>query len=180
MQSDGRVLPRHRPPGALRVAVGLLAGTAVLFNVALMISDRAPGALRRLGGEFVERLSARLDAGDLARLATDPPVADPTFAGSDAVIHVAVWATAMTLCGLAVWSWRNLAAAAVVLLAGSLVVEIAQGRYTYSRAVEASDVAANAGGVLIGVTVAASCYTAWSAGAIVSRFSRVSRRDARR
>lgn len=151
--------PRQRPPIALRALVALVAMAMVLFNAALMLSDRAPGVTRALGGDFAERLSARIDArGRIAQVAGDPRLPE-----SDTLVHIGVWAVAMALVGMAVWTWRALLVAAIAVLGLSVVVELGQARWSDTRIVEFSDVRANTVGVLIGVVFVAGCYLAWSA-----------------
>jgi hypothetical protein len=157
--------PAHRPPRPLRAFIGLVAVAALIFNALLMLSDRAPGALRRIGGGFMRRLFERIDAGDRAAAVLD----DPRLPQSDAIVHVAVWAIAVVLVGLAVWSWIGLLIGAVVVFAGSIVVEAAQRRYTDSRAVEASDIRANLAGVVLGTAFVALCYLTYSAVASLFR-----------
>ncbi|MGB0115072.1 MAG: hypothetical protein WBP59_17765 [Ilumatobacteraceae bacterium] len=153
------VRPLHRPPLGVRLVFGFLGLAVVLFNVALMLSDQAPGFLRRIFGDALDRLSDRIDAG--ARIPAEQ------LPASDTVVHVLVWGAATLLIGLTVWTWRGLALAALGLLAVSACVEIAQGAYSSSRSVEASDAVANALGVGVGVALAAVCYLAWSAGAAI-------------
>ncbi len=137
-----------------------MLGVAVLvFNALLMLSDRAPSALRRVGGDFVRRLFERVDAG--ARAAD--VLADPRLPESDAIVHVAVWAVAVGLVGLAVWTWRGLLVGAAAVFGASVVVEAAQGRWSDTRAVEASDVRANAAGVALGTIAVGLCYVTYSA-----------------
>ena len=84
---------------------------------------------------------------------------DPRLPESDTIVHVAVWALAVTLVGFAVWRWIGLlVGAAVRVRHASLVVEVAQGRLTDTRAVEASDVRGNLAGVALGTVVVAFCY----------------------
>ena len=149
--------PVDRPPVAVRAFAALLGVTALLFNALLMLSDRAPGALRRIGGDFVRRLFERIDA-DAADLLADPRLPD-----SDAVVHIAVWAVAVVLVGWAVWTWIGLAVGAVAVFAASILVEAAQGRWSDTRAVEASDVRANAVGVALGTLFVGLCYITYSA-----------------
>jgi hypothetical protein len=156
--------PVHKPPVPLRAFIGLVAIAALIFNVLLMLSDRAPAALRRIGGEFISKLFDRIDAGDRASAV----LADPRLPQSDAIVHVAVWAIAVSLIGLAVWTWIGLLIGAVGVFAASIVVESAQGRYTDTRAVEASDVRANLTGILVGTAFVALCYLAYSALAALS------------
>lgn len=164
-----RSSPRERPPAALRALTGLLGLGAVGSTLALMMSDRAPGLLRRIFGAAAERLSARLDAsGRAAAIAADPRLPE-----SDAIVHVALWAVAMLLIGLTVWSWVGVVSAAAAVFALGVVIELAQGRATETRAVELSDVAANGAGVALGVLATAACYLAWSA---LTRIARPARR----
>ena len=150
--------PRHRPPVGLRVFIAILGLGAVAFNAALMLSDRAPGASRRIGGGIIARLSERLDAGGRpAQLANDPRL--PT---SDTLVHIGVWGVAMLFVGLAVWSWRGLAVGAAIVFACSAVIEIGQDRYTSTRTFELGDIVANGIGVALGTAVAAGCYLLWS------------------
>ena len=160
--------PANRPPLALRAFAALAGVAALLFNTMLMLSDRAPGALRRIGGDFARRLFDRIDANPADVLA------DPRLPESDSIVHIAVWAMAIVLVGWAVWTWIGLAIGAVAVFAASLVVEAAQGRWSDTRAVEISDVRANAVGVLVGAVVVAMCYIAYSA--IAGLFRVTSRR----
>lgn len=153
-----------RPPIGLRALFGALGLAVVLFNVALMLSDRAPGFLRRVFGDTVVRLSERIDA--TARIPAGQ------LPESDAMVHIAVWAAAMLLVGLTIWTWRGLLIASLAVLATSVGVEIAQGVYSSSRAVERNDAIANTIGVVLGTLLAASAYLLWSIGAALGRSSR--------
>lgn len=150
--------PARRPPVGLRVFVGVLAVGAVVFNVALMLSDRAPGLSKRVFGDFALRLSNRLDA---PRRVDE--VTDGRTPGSDAIVHIGVWAVAVTLIGLAIWRWSGLIVAALATFAASVFIETGQGRYSDTRAVEMSDVLANAVGVALGTMLCVGCYLVWSA-----------------
>ncbi|CAN5584578.1 hypothetical protein BH23ACT3_BH23ACT3_18990 [soil metagenome] len=141
--------------------IALLGAGVVLFNAALMLSDRAPGATRRFGGDLVTRLSERIDAGGHpARLR-----GDPRLPSGEAVVHIGVWAAAMLLVGLALWNWRGLVIGAAVVLTSSAAIEIAQGRYTDTRTSQLGDMVANGIGVAVGTVAAAGCYLLWSLGA---------------
>lgn len=146
---------QRRAPLAVRVLIGLCGVAVLLFNVALMMSDRAPGITRRLFGGFAERLADRLDASGTVDAADLP--------GNDAIVHIGVWAAATLLVVLTVWRWTALLPVAVAVFGASVVVEIGQGRYSSSRAVEVSDVLANAVGVAIGTGGAVACMAVWSA-----------------
>lgn len=157
--------PRHRPPLVLRIFVALLGVAAMLFNAMLMLSDRAPGALQRVGGGAVRRLFERIDLGGRGAGVLD----DPRLPENDAIVHIAVWALAAALVGWAVWSWIGLAIGAVAVFAGSLVIETLQGSLSSTREVESSDVKANLAGVVLGSAVVAACYLAYSALATMFR-----------
>ena len=151
------------PPTVRRWAAGrfavLAASAALLFNALLMLSDRAPGALRRIGGDFVRRLFDRIDASDR------PPRCSPIRACPRAT------PSSTSPCGRSPSGWSGwpcgrgvgLVIGAVAVFAASLVVEAAQGRWSDTRAVEASDVRANAVGVVVGTVAVGVCYVAYSA-----------------
>ena len=63
-------------------------------------------------------------------------------------MHIGIWAVAVILVGLAVWSWRGLALSALVVFASSIAIELGQGPFSDTRSVESDDVLANAVGVL--------------------------------
>ncbi|MGA9277376.1 hypothetical protein [Ilumatobacter sp.] len=157
-----------RPPLAIRLSIGLIGACALAFNVVLMISDRAPRVTREIFGDFAQRLSDRLDASTTVDTGRLP--------GNDAIVHIGVWAFAALLVALTLWRWWGLLVTATAVFAASIVVEIGQGRYSSSRAVESSDVTANAVGVMVGTVVAAGCMLLWSA---VSAAVRGSRRPSR-
>lgn len=160
--------PVYRPPLALRLFAALLGLGALAFNVLLMLSDRAPGALRRIGGEAMRQLFARIDAQDRAT----EVLADPRLPEGDVIVHVAVWAVAVLLVGWALWTWIGLLVGAVAVLAGSLVVEALQSRLSDTRSVEASDVRANLAGVVLGTATVAVSYALYSGFRAVLRTGR--------
>ena len=135
----------------------MLGAGALLFNAALMLSDRAPRATRRILGGFQRRLSERIDADSRVHLAADEHLPE-----SDAIVHIGVWAVAVILVGMTVWSWRGLAVAAIGVFAVSVAIELGQGRYSATRSVESGDILANATGTAVGVAVTACAYLAWS------------------
>ena len=157
--ADGRRTrgPVDRPPLVARVFVGLIGVGASLCTVALLLSDRAPGALRSVFGDRARDLWARVDATervDLPSTGALPP--------TDTLVHVAIWAVVAALLALAVWSWRALVVGGVVLVVVSGVLELAQGRYSSTRKVELRDFVANLVGIGAGLAVAALCYLAWT------------------
>jgi VanZ family protein len=134
--------------GVVRVVAGLACVALIGVAAILMLSDRAPGALRSL--------SDRIDQSErpAARLASESPVPQ-----SDVVVHVGVWAMVTATAGIAAWSWRRLAVVVALALAAGMAIELAQGRLTRSRNVELADVSANLAGVALGAVVVAICYT---------------------
>lgn len=165
-----RWAPRDRPPAIGRIFVGLLGAMAMLTTAALLLSDRAPGFLRSTFGERVRRLWGRIDAGNRVELAAGSEATQPDF-----MVHVALWAVVTVLIGLTIWTWRGLVFAVAVLVATSLGLELAQGRYAPSRNVEASDALANVVGIALGATAGGICYLVWSGGAAVVRRLRADR-----
>ncbi len=149
--------PRDRPPMAVRMFVGVLGFGAMLSTVALLLSDRAPGALSSMFGDRARRLWERIDASERVDL---PPGSE--LPATDFLVHIAIWAVVTTLAGLAIWSWRGLAVAAVGLAAASVILELAQGRYADTRVVEARDAVANLLGISGGLIAVVGCYFAWS------------------
>lgn len=148
--------PELRRPGlAARASIALLGVAMLAFNAALMMSDRAPRALRILFGDVVRSLSERIDAGgrvdrhDARRLA------------GDATVHIGVWFVAVVLLALAIWTWRGLASAAIGVFAASIVVEVGQERFSTTRTVEPSDIFFNGVGVAFGTLVAALVFNVW-------------------
>ena len=139
--------------------IALVGCGVLLANAALLLSDRAPGVLRTLFGDSVGRITERLDAGGRAESALEAG-----DIGSDSIVHFGLWATAALILGLAVWSWFGLATTSVMVAAVSLFLEMAQGRYSTSRAVEASDAAFNLLGVAAGAIGAAVAYLVVEAG----------------
>ncbi len=144
---------RHRPSLGVRSAIALVAFCLVVANAMVLLSDRAPGVLRSVFGDFARRVSQRIDAGGSAEAALGA-----RDLGGDSIVHFGLWAVAMAVVGFAVWSWAGLLVASFTVAATSVALEIAQGRYTSSRAVEASDAAFNLLGVTVGAGVAAVAY----------------------
>jgi hypothetical protein len=150
-------LPRHRPPMAVRGFIGLLALTACAFAAALMISDRAPALLVDIFGDAVRQLWDRVDTSQRARFATDAALPEKDF-----VVHVAVWASITGLVALAIWTWVGLVAAVFGVFALSVVIELAQGRFSSTRSVESMDIVANGVGVVAGAATAAVVFVGWN------------------
>ena len=159
-----RTWPRDRPPLPIRLLVGVVGVGAMLATVALLLSDRAPGVLRAVFGERARDLWERIDASDRVDL---PPGSE--LPPTDFLVHVAIWAVVACLVGLAIWTWRGLMVGAVVLAASSALLELAQGRFAETRAVEVRDAVGNLWGIGLGVLVAAACYVAWSLLAALGR-----------
>ncbi len=134
----------------------LLSLGAVAANAVILLSDRAPGLL----GRIARRIDAGVDrAVDVTGI--DIPARDVRVPRSDFDIHVAIWAVAALLVGLAMWSWLSLFLANGTVFAASVVLELAQASYTRSRDVELSDIAANAVGVSVGTLAVAAFAVLW-------------------
>ncbi len=143
--------PGGRPFRGWRIVPVLLAALAFAVNAVVLLSDRAPGLLRRV--------SRRIDAGvDRAANATgiDVPGGSAQVPRSDFDVHVAIWAIAALLVGLAMWSWLSLLVGNGLVFGVSVALELAQAGYTRSRAVQLGDVAANAVGVVAGTLAVAA------------------------
>jgi len=127
-------------------------------NGLILLSDRAPG--------LFGRISARIDAG-VTRAAgatgVDVPGGDVRVPQSDFDVHVAIWAVATLLVGLAAWSWLSLCMAGGSVFLTSVAVELSQQFLTTSRTVQRQDVMANAVGVLTGSCAVAVFALVWSA-----------------
>ena len=78
------------------------------------------------------------------------------------MVHVAVWASITCLVALAMWTWAGLVAAVVGVFGLSVVIELGQGRFSSTRAVESVDVVANGVGVAAGAATAAVVIAGWS------------------
>lgn len=150
--------PGGRPFRGWRVVPLLLSMGAFAANALILLSDRAPGLFRRL--------SARIDAG-VSRAAdaagVDAPGAGVRVPQSDFDVHVLIWAVAALLVGLAAWSWASLLLAGAGAFTASVVLELAQGRYSRSRSVQFDDVVANGAGVLVGTCAVAAFALVWHA-----------------
>ncbi len=156
--------PRDRPPLALRALIGLVGVAAALSTVALLLADRAPRLLESVFGDRTRALWDRVDASERVALpaGSDLP---PT----DFLVHVAIWAVVSALGALAIWSWRGLVLSAALLAIASVGLELAQGRYSRTRAVEFDDAVANLLGIAAGTLAAGACFVAWSLVAIAVR-----------
>ena len=148
--------PGGRPFRGWRIVPVLLGVAAFAANAVVLLSDRAPGLLRRV--------SRRIDAGvDRAADATgiDVPGRSVGVPRSDFDVHVAICAIAALLVGLAMWSWLSLLVGNGLVFGVSVALELAQAGYTRSRNVELTDVAANAVGVLTGTLAVAAFAALW-------------------
>jgi VanZ family protein len=119
-----------------------VAALLAVPTVLLMLSDRAPGLLRRLS-DRLEVVDPR--PGEVVR-ATGVP--DAAFA-----VHVAVWGAAGLVVVLLSWSWRSLLAGLTAALVVSGLVEVAQEVLTDQRAAQGRDLLANAVGLALGAAV---------------------------
>ena len=132
---------------------GLLGAAVLLMNAALMLSDRAPTAIRVFLGENARRVSERIDGDERARAA-----GEVTVLQGDAIVHITVWSLATVFVGMAIWRWRGLLIASLCVLAYAAAVELAQGRFSTSRSVEGSDFVFNIVGVAGGMIAVAAVF----------------------
>ena len=129
----------------MRWFAGFIGAVVLAGNTVVLLSDRAPGLLRRL--------SARLDVSTLT-MASAQTTPGGRLPESDFTVHVALWALATGLVGLAMGpAWSKVMAAGTVL-AYSAVLEVAQGVYTYSRSPQRADMVGNIVGVAAGLAAA--------------------------
>ena len=156
--------PGGRPFRGWRIFPLLLALAAFAANAVILLSDRAPGLFRRL--------SSRIDAGvhrAAGAAGVEVPGASVRVPQSDFDVHVAIWAVAALLVGLAMWSWASLVMGSAGVLVTSAGLELAQQAYTRSRTVQFEDLVGNTLGVVIGTCAVAAFALAWSV--LVSRGS---------
>ena len=148
--------PGGRPFRRWRFVPLLLSVAALAMNAVILLSDRAPG--------LFSRLSARIDAG-VQRAAgaagVDVPGTSVRVPQSDFDVHVAIWAVAALLLGLAMWSWPTLAMSSALVLAVSVGLEFAQQAYSRSRTVEIQDLLGNVLGVVTGTCAVAAFALGW-------------------
>lgn len=148
MERVARIEPSRRDsrlPVPIRWLAGLAGLVVLAANTTVLLSDRAPGLLRRL--------SDRLDASTLQMVSTQV-TPGRQLAESDFMIHVALWAMATALVGLAMGSTWSRTVAAGTVLAYSAGLELAQGVFTSGRSPHLSDMAGNAVGVAAGLALA--------------------------
>ena len=148
--------PGGRPLRGLRIPVALLGLANVAANGVIMLSDRAPGLLRRLSTSVDAGVVRAATAAGAARAAADARIPQ-----SDVHVHLAVWASAALLVGLAAWSWPSLLVGAGAVFALSAGMEAAQGLYSSTRSVQLADLVANAVGVAAGAGAAALVAVLW-------------------
>ena len=153
--------PGGRPLRGLRVIPTLLVVGSMAANAAILLSDRAPGLLRRLSARIDAGGSRAADVASRARISTD----------SDFAVHVLIWSVATVLVGLAAWSWGSLLLGSVAVFASSLALEAAQHFVTTTRAVQAADVTGNALGVAAGLAAVSLFAVLWRAFGVSRRRS---------
>ena len=148
--------PGGRPFRGWRVVPLLLSLGALAANAVILLSDRAPGVFRRL--------SARIDAGvhrAAGAAGVDVPGGGVRVPQSDFDVHVAIWAVAALLVGLAMWSWASLVVGSAAVLVASAGLELAQDAYSRSRTVQFEDLLGNILGVVTGTCAVAAFALLW-------------------
>jgi hypothetical protein len=149
--------PGGRPFRGWRIVPLLLSLGAFAANAVILLSDRAPGLFRRL--------SSRIDVGvhrAAGAAGVDVSGTSVRVPQSDFNVHVALWAVAALLVGLAMWSWASLVMGSAAVLVTSAGLELAQKAYTQSRTVQFEDLLGNTMGVVIGTGAVAVFTLAWS------------------
>ncbi len=134
----------------------LLSLAAFAANAVILLSDRAPG--------FLRRISRQIDAG-VSRAANatgiDVPGRDVSVPQSDFDVHVIIWGLAALLVGLAAWSWASLLLANGLVFVASVGFELAQQAFSSSRTVQFDDLMGNAVGVFAGTCAVAAFTILW-------------------
>jgi hypothetical protein len=148
--------PGGRPFRGWRIVPLLLSLVAFAANAVVLLSDRAPGLL--------SRLSSRIDAG-VQRAAgaagVDVPGASVRVPQSDFDVHVAIWAVAALLVGLAMWSWASLVAGSAAVLVASAGLELSQQLFSQARTLQFQDLVGNVLGVVTGTSAVAAFALVW-------------------
>ena len=152
--------PGGRPFRGLRVLALLLSLGGLAANALILLSDRAPGLLRRVARRIDVEVGRAAGAAGV-----DVPGSGVGVPQSDFDVHLVMWCVATVLVGLATWSWLSLFMASSTVLACSVVLEMAQGAYSRTRSVQFSDIVGNTLGVMIGTAVVAAFSLAWMVGA---------------
>ena len=150
--------PGGRPFRGWRAVPLVLSLGAFAINAVILLSDRAPGVFRRL--------SSRIDAGvhrAAGAAGVDVPGGSVRVTRSDFDVHVAIWAVAALLVGLAMWSWASLVMASAAVLVTSVGLELAQQAYTRSRSVQFEDILGNTLGVVAGTSAVVAFTIVWRA-----------------
>ena len=148
--------PGGRPFRGWRVVPLFLSLGALVANAAILLSDRAPGLLGRLARRIDAGVGRAADAAGV-----DVPGRNVRVPRSDFDVHLAIWAVAALLVGLAMWSWLSLMLGNGLVFAGSVVLELAQAGYSRTRTVEMADLAGNAVGVAAGTMAVAAFALLW-------------------
>lgn len=149
--------PGGRPFRGWRVVPVLLSLVSLAVNVVLLLSDRAPGVL--------SRLSSRIDAGAhraAGAAGVNVPGGSVRVPQSDFDVHVAIWAVAALLVGLAMWSWASLVVGNAAVLVASAGIELSQQFFSRSRTLQLQDLLGNVLGVTIGTCAVAAFALVWN------------------
>ena len=143
--------PGGRPFRGWRVVPTLLILVSLAANAAILLSDRAPGLLRRVSARIDVNGSRAADVASRARISTE----------SDFAVHVVIWGVAAVLAGLAAWSWGSMLLGGIAVLGTSVALEAAQQFATTTRSVQESDIVGNALGVAAGLAAVTVLAVAW-------------------
>jgi len=136
----------------LRLVLGVVA--VVVFGIVAIttsLSDRAPQALRQARdtqAQVVDDIEETFDV-DVRRIVDRN---DIPFENDD-ILHLIGWASGTTLVGFALRRYIRIEEIAVIVFAGSVLIEVAQPIYSDTRVFQIGDITTNALGVMIGLTL---------------------------
>ncbi|MDH3705291.1 MAG: hypothetical protein OES57_04455 [Acidimicrobiia bacterium] len=132
-----------------------VAITFVAIAIVLSLSDRAPGLLRQLtdAGVAVWRRIEIAFAIDVDR--------DAIPWTSDEIAHLMLWGGGMLILGLVLRTRVRPDRLAVALFASSLALEVLQALVTARRSLSLADSAANALGIMVGLSLVVAAGLLW-------------------
>lgn len=139
----------------LRVLRWLTVLGAILAVAGLSLSDRAGGLIWVL-----RAVAIRMAVGIESLSPINLPVGLDTVTGlpfaSDTMGHFAAWAGIGALTAWTVRSWHRRMLAGAGLFVLSAFIEVGQAMFSWSRAAERSDLAANGFGIVVGLALGAA------------------------
>lgn len=147
--TDGRLSESER---RLRLILGLLAvGAFALVAVTTSLSDRAPQALRSARerqAQITDEIEETFDV-DVRQIVDRNEIPFET----DDILHLIGWTVGTIIVGTSLRRWIRIEELAVLVFAGSVLIEVAQPMYSATRQFQIGDITTNALGVMCGLTV---------------------------